>query len=105
MRDGPSGLERPMVVLELLKAARPMRGLPVGIKAPGTERRVESLPWPARADVLVVNRVGFLGGVERVLSLIHISEPTRLLSISYAVFCLKKKKTSTTKPTTRNRHH
>src|SRR5678815_1848221 len=30
------------------------------------------------------------------LSLIHISEPTRLLSISYAVFCLKKKK---------NHHH
>eukprot|EP00658_Telonema_sp_P-2_P075110 TRINITY_DN6450_c0_g3_i1.p1 TRINITY_DN6450_c0_g3~~TRINITY_DN6450_c0_g3_i1.p1 ORF type:complete len:339 (-),score=53.99 TRINITY_DN6450_c0_g3_i1:38-1054(-) len=30
---------------------------------------------------------------ECVLSLIHISEPTRLLSISYAVFCLKKKKT------------
>src|SRR5678816_4808929 len=29
------------------------------------------------------------------LSLIHISEPTRLLSISYAVFCLKKKKTNT----------
>src|SRR5678816_677126 len=25
-----------------------------------------------------------------ILSLIHISEPTRLLSISYAVFCLKK---------------
>eukprot|EP00658_Telonema_sp_P-2_P005689 TRINITY_DN12148_c0_g1_i1.p1 TRINITY_DN12148_c0_g1~~TRINITY_DN12148_c0_g1_i1.p1 ORF type:complete len:166 (+),score=32.44 TRINITY_DN12148_c0_g1_i1:104-601(+) len=30
------------------------------------------------------------------LSLIHISEPTRLLSISYAVFCLKKKKTPLT---------
>src|SRR5678816_1023518 len=30
------------------------------------------------------------------LSLIHISEPTRLLSISYAVFCLKKKKKHTT---------
>eukprot|EP00826_Nyctotherus_ovalis_P066880 TRINITY_DN9938_c0_g1_i7.p1 TRINITY_DN9938_c0_g1~~TRINITY_DN9938_c0_g1_i7.p1 ORF type:complete len:109 (+),score=19.02 TRINITY_DN9938_c0_g1_i7:810-1136(+) len=29
---------------------------------------------------------------EMLLSLIHISEPTRLLSISYAVFCLKKKK-------------
>eukprot|EP00658_Telonema_sp_P-2_P044829 TRINITY_DN32735_c0_g1_i1.p1 TRINITY_DN32735_c0_g1~~TRINITY_DN32735_c0_g1_i1.p1 ORF type:complete len:196 (+),score=54.29 TRINITY_DN32735_c0_g1_i1:60-647(+) len=29
------------------------------------------------------------------LSLIHISEPTRLLSISYAVFCLKKKITTT----------
>src|SRR5674536_378527 len=27
-----------------------------------------------------------------ILSLIHISEPTRLLSISYAVFCLKKNK-------------
>eukprot|EP00658_Telonema_sp_P-2_P063493 TRINITY_DN52246_c0_g1_i1.p1 TRINITY_DN52246_c0_g1~~TRINITY_DN52246_c0_g1_i1.p1 ORF type:complete len:152 (+),score=22.54 TRINITY_DN52246_c0_g1_i1:540-995(+) len=35
------------------------------------------------------------GGVEGILglSLIHISEPTRLLSISYAVFCLKKKNT------------
>eukprot|EP00658_Telonema_sp_P-2_P003875 TRINITY_DN11447_c0_g1_i1.p1 TRINITY_DN11447_c0_g1~~TRINITY_DN11447_c0_g1_i1.p1 ORF type:complete len:132 (+),score=30.19 TRINITY_DN11447_c0_g1_i1:92-487(+) len=31
-------------------------------------------------------------GQVRHLSLIHISEPTRLLSISYAVFCLKKKK-------------
>ena len=30
--------------------------------------------------------------VAEALSLIHISEPTRLLSISYAVFCLKKKK-------------
>eukprot|EP00658_Telonema_sp_P-2_P055437 TRINITY_DN4406_c0_g1_i6.p2 TRINITY_DN4406_c0_g1~~TRINITY_DN4406_c0_g1_i6.p2 ORF type:complete len:155 (-),score=49.33 TRINITY_DN4406_c0_g1_i6:10-474(-) len=30
--------------------------------------------------------------VDMDLSLIHISEPTRLLSISYAVFCLKKKK-------------
>src|SRR5674536_392654 len=29
------------------------------------------------------------------LSLIHISEPTRLMSISYAVFCLKKKKKNT----------
>src|SRR5678815_6145860 len=28
--------------------------------------------------------------LEKYLSLIHISEPTRLLSISYAVFCLKK---------------
>ena len=31
------------------------------------------------------------GGGGQHLSLIHISEPTRLLSISYAVFCLKKK--------------
>src|SRR5450756_1861822 len=31
------------------------------------------------------------------LSLIHISEPTRLGMISYAVFCLKKKKQNKTK--------
>src|SRR5678815_2501073 len=35
------------------------------------------------------------------LSLIHISEPTRLLSISYAVFCLKKKKSPSTRDRTR----
>ena len=29
---------------------------------------------------------------DRSLSLIHISEPTRQAEISYAVFCLKKKK-------------
>ena len=33
----------------------------------------------------------FCAGAPGDLSLIHISEPTRLLSISYAVFCLKKK--------------
>src|SRR5678816_3237819 len=33
--------------------------------------------------------VPVLGIYELSLSLIHISEPTRLLSISYAVFCLK----------------
>eukprot|EP00658_Telonema_sp_P-2_P018020 TRINITY_DN17048_c0_g1_i1.p1 TRINITY_DN17048_c0_g1~~TRINITY_DN17048_c0_g1_i1.p1 ORF type:complete len:151 (+),score=44.50 TRINITY_DN17048_c0_g1_i1:67-519(+) len=37
---------------------------------------------------------GSLTSLRKKLSLIHISEPTRLLSISYAVFCLKKKKTS-----------
>ena len=31
-------------------------------------------------------------GVMYLLSLIHISEPTRQAEISYAVFCLKKKK-------------
>ena len=34
---------------------------------------------------------------DKSLSLIHISEPTRLGMISYAVFCLKKKKTKTHK--------
>ena len=39
-------------------------------------------------EVIVVDSYSTDGA----LSLIHISEPTRLLSISYAVFCLKKKK-------------
>src|SRR5450759_3026663 len=37
-------------------------------------------------------RKGLDSGRLRFLSLIHISEPTRLGMISYAVFCLKKKK-------------
>src|SRR5678815_6029286 len=45
----------------------------------------------ARYIVDEVQDVYRLQGV-KILSLIHISEPTRLLSISYAVFCLKKKK-------------
>src|SRR5678816_4255520 len=40
----------------------------------------------------ILGRDGFRRGMDLYLSLIHISEPTRLLSISYAVFCLKKKK-------------
>src|SRR5678815_1556169 len=40
-----------------------------------------------RHDALPDNSLAAL----RALSLIHISEPTRLLSSSYAVFCLKKK--------------
>src|SRR5665254_24657 len=43
--------------------------------------------WKAAAE-----REGQVSRARRCLSLIHISEPTRLLSISYAVFCLKKKK-------------
>ena len=39
------------------------------------------------------------------LSLIHISEPTRLLSISYAVFCLKKKTQRTKKHRTYMHRH
>src|SRR5680860_1707383 len=34
----------------------------------------------------------------QLLSLIHISEPTRRTPISYAVFCLKKKNNNNTKP-------
>ena len=49
-------------------------------------------------DVIVFASEGFdrreilpVGGKKEMLSLIHISEPTRLGMISYAVFCLKKK--------------
>ena len=43
--------------------------------------------WPIRPILVRQRRALF--GVH--LSLIHISEPTRLALISYAVFCLKKK--------------
>eukprot|EP00658_Telonema_sp_P-2_P034555 TRINITY_DN25219_c0_g1_i6.p2 TRINITY_DN25219_c0_g1~~TRINITY_DN25219_c0_g1_i6.p2 ORF type:complete len:105 (+),score=30.77 TRINITY_DN25219_c0_g1_i6:576-890(+) len=50
-----------------------------------------SIPAASRvlppSSTLSVNTISVVS-----LSLIHISEPTRLLSISYAVFCLKKKK-------------
>jgi glycosyltransferase involved in cell wall biosynthesis len=52
MPDGASDLERLMVVLEQPKAGRAVTGL----SASGDT-----------ADVLVVNRVGFFGGVERVI--------------------------------------
>src|SRR5678816_3358618 len=50
-------------------------------------------PVDVRAlDLVILELVGNAERNLHVLSLIHISEPTRLLSISYAVFCLKKKK-------------
>ena len=51
-------------------------------------------PFLPHTLVLPFNDVDALEArVDENLSLIHISEPTRLLSSSYAVFCLKKKKT------------
>eukprot|EP00658_Telonema_sp_P-2_P027216 TRINITY_DN21058_c0_g1_i1.p1 TRINITY_DN21058_c0_g1~~TRINITY_DN21058_c0_g1_i1.p1 ORF type:complete len:311 (-),score=116.15 TRINITY_DN21058_c0_g1_i1:27-959(-) len=48
---------------------------------------------PDRVRIFIAKEgVGSLVHMLQWLSLIHISEPTRLLSISYAVFCLKKKK-------------
>eukprot|EP00658_Telonema_sp_P-2_P065375 TRINITY_DN54629_c0_g1_i1.p1 TRINITY_DN54629_c0_g1~~TRINITY_DN54629_c0_g1_i1.p1 ORF type:complete len:135 (+),score=35.19 TRINITY_DN54629_c0_g1_i1:3-407(+) len=53
----------------------------------------QSMAYAVLADLPPQNGLyaSFIGLVVY-LSLIHISEPTRLLSISYAVFCLKKKK-------------
>ena len=73
--------------------------------------------WPIKGVILVPNcnnPLGFIMPDARKravlnLSLIHISEPTRLGMISYAVFCLKKKKTyklhPATKKMTRNTIH
>src|SRR5678816_2558018 len=70
------------------------------------ERSRHTLAWlmqypPARLDAIcgLPSRTSLLANLDpeaprrataQDLSLIHISEPTRLLSISYAVFCLKK---------------
>ena len=63
---------------ERLDAAR---GRAFGVTLRGEARYLSGLVSEAEAD---------LRAAVWLLSLIHISEPTRLLSISYAVFCLKK---------------
>ena len=59
-------------------------------------RFVKKVKIPKKAMFAVVPAVCYFIGISLVspfnLSLIHISEPTRLRRISYAVFCLKKKK-------------
>src|SRR5678816_2856298 len=65
------------------------RGAHVGAAA----SRESSRAVPTRHRRSPGRRPGtFMARTHEKLSLIHISEPTRLLSISYAVFCLKKKK-------------
>src|SRR5450759_5181777 len=59
---------------------------------PATRRwlRVRVAKWPSRAVKLVAGRCSVVVlDAALWLSLIHISEPTRLGMISYAVFCLK----------------
>src|SRR5450756_3077764 len=58
------------------------------IPAP-TQQALRTLEWVHRRENLVVCGPS---GTGKTLSLIHISEPTRLGMTSYAVFCLKKKK-------------
>src|SRR5450756_2974290 len=61
---------------------------PVG---PGQLRPVNADDGPSR-EATTANRILNSVYMFYELSLIHISEPTRLGMISYAVFCLKKKK-------------
>ena len=60
-------------------------------------KRVIGIPVEHRVPMLSLLDV-FSDDEVRDLSLIHISEPTRRTPISYAVFCLKKKKQQTKRP-------
>src|SRR5450756_267958 len=62
-------------------------GLPLA--AATAEPQIKERP-DAKPKLKVVVTGGHPGDPEYGLSLIHISEPTRLGMISYAVFCLKK---------------
>src|SRR5678815_1183248 len=55
----------------------------------GKTAKVPEVVWQIASDFDLAPANLKLAAFEQVLSLIHISEPTRLLSISYAVFCLK----------------
>src|SRR5678815_2869305 len=64
----------------------------VGAMAKDMLVRAAAAKWKVPAAKITVANGVLTSGTKKGLSLIHISEPTRLLSISYAVFCLKKKK-------------
>src|SRR5450756_2746025 len=69
--------------LPLLWAVVPLVNLVLFLRVPMPDTVAEEHRTPVRK---------LLGTSVFLLSLIHISEPTRLGMISYAVFCLKKKK-------------
>eukprot|EP00658_Telonema_sp_P-2_P085024 TRINITY_DN9594_c0_g2_i3.p1 TRINITY_DN9594_c0_g2~~TRINITY_DN9594_c0_g2_i3.p1 ORF type:complete len:214 (-),score=61.18 TRINITY_DN9594_c0_g2_i3:53-694(-) len=75
--------EYPVCILELLPDLANLDGMRRSVSAYWMEEppKMKPVALPAPTPWPELN-----------LSLIHISEPTRLLSISYAVFCLKKKK-------------
>src|SRR5678816_2544524 len=87
--------------LQLFHATSPLTALShVGVGPPkntsgaSAHGTVVPLPRPKLVPPAHMTSVTFPGSVSValttfLLSLIHISEPTRLLSISYAVFCLK----------------
>eukprot|EP00658_Telonema_sp_P-2_P075436 TRINITY_DN6498_c0_g1_i1.p1 TRINITY_DN6498_c0_g1~~TRINITY_DN6498_c0_g1_i1.p1 ORF type:complete len:266 (+),score=62.25 TRINITY_DN6498_c0_g1_i1:142-939(+) len=85
---GPPGKQVKLIVLDTRTHRDPMFLPEFGGSLPGGAARAISILQNASQ-----NHAGdVLGETQWELSLIHISEPTRLLSISYAVFCLKKKK-------------
>ena len=85
--DGLPGALRGREVREILTSAVEDPAFQVG----------QVLEWATRAGVAIEplvagDRLEWPGITARVLSLIHISEPTRPYSTSYAVFCLTKKR-------------
>eukprot|EP00658_Telonema_sp_P-2_P056629 TRINITY_DN4508_c0_g1_i13.p1 TRINITY_DN4508_c0_g1~~TRINITY_DN4508_c0_g1_i13.p1 ORF type:complete len:113 (-),score=28.86 TRINITY_DN4508_c0_g1_i13:70-408(-) len=80
----------------LRPAFAPARLVGLAVKHPSTFTLIARCPTvlrvPLCSSVTLWEETAPVKLPTRHLSLIHISEPTRLLSISYAVFCLKKKK-------------
>src|SRR5678815_4950264 len=77
---------RTRIELPPSKKTRALLAYLVVTARPHSRDRLCAMFWPVPDDPRAALRWSLS------LSLIHISEPTRLLSISYAVFCLKKKK-------------
>ena len=89
-------MNKKIVVTDWIKE-KPQLGSFLKLTLSSDERRIlrgKRLTDCDQEVILQLPREGKLndGDILSTLSLIHISEPTRLLSISYAVFCLKKKK-------------
>ena len=78
-----------------------VRGLTFVVAGFGMSNILQNTYWVAWGVVSQSYGATFGNGISigtltvQPLSLIHISEPTRQAEISYAVFCLKKKKTET----------
>eukprot|EP00658_Telonema_sp_P-2_P069602 TRINITY_DN5891_c0_g1_i1.p1 TRINITY_DN5891_c0_g1~~TRINITY_DN5891_c0_g1_i1.p1 ORF type:complete len:138 (+),score=28.94 TRINITY_DN5891_c0_g1_i1:1-414(+) len=107
-REGALGMAPEVTVLVFIKVAQPSTpsrrdqfqrdDLVLKFKELARMRMV-ALAHPLWAELVQQEKIWSMLALRRwpnispyILSLIHISEPTRLLSISYAVFCLKKKK-------------
>src|SRR5665647_3807622 len=78
------------VTAQALRTARAGVDHEQALEAPGVGHVL--VPAQDEIDAALLQHLEQIAGVVDDLSLIHISEPTRRTPISYAVFCLKKKK-------------
>ena len=94
MLDEPTAGVSPIVMDELFDHIKKVKQTNVAIIMVEQNAK-QALSISDRGYVLVTGENRYSGtGKELLMALIHISEPTRLRRISYAVFCLKKKKTN-----------